>query len=93
VFARVALCGLRASAFLAFLIPVRCAASIGKAYVTELNRLVAELSTSSARRERVLLEERLKDVSQNLEAAEKEFSQFSGKNTATGGAAVRVVFV
>jgi hypothetical protein len=68
---------------------VRCA---GKAYVIELNRLVAELSTASARRERILLEERLKDVSQNLEAAEKEFSQFSGKNTATGGAAVRAVF-
>jgi uncharacterized protein involved in exopolysaccharide biosynthesis len=58
------------------------AAAMGEAYVAELNRLVAELSTSYARRERIFLEERLKDVSQDLEAAEKEFSQFSSKNTA-----------
>ncbi len=58
------------------------AAAMGEAYVAELNRLVAELSTSSARRERIFLEERLKAVSQDLEAAEKDFSQFSSKNTA-----------
>ena len=57
------------------------AAAMGQAYVAELNRLVAELSTSSARRERIFLEERLKSVSQDLESAEKEFSQFSSKNT------------
>ena len=58
------------------------AAAIAQAYVEELNRLVAELSTSSARRERIFLEERLKAVSQDLEAAEKEFSLFSSRNTA-----------
>src|SRR6266852_2723141 len=58
------------------------AAAMAQAYIEELNRLVAELSTSSARRERIFLEERLKAVSQDLEAAEKEFSQFSSKNTA-----------
>ena len=58
------------------------AAAMGEAYVAELNRLVVELSTSSARRERIFLEERLKAVSQDLEEAEKEFSQFSSKNTA-----------
>ncbi len=58
------------------------AAAMGQAYVEELNRLVAELSTSSARRERIFLEERLRAVNQDLEAAEKEFSQFSSKNTA-----------
>jgi uncharacterized protein involved in exopolysaccharide biosynthesis len=58
------------------------AAAMGEAYIAELNRLVAELSTSSARRERIFLEERLKEVSQDLETAEKEFSQFSSKNTA-----------
>jgi uncharacterized protein involved in exopolysaccharide biosynthesis len=58
------------------------AAALAQAYVEELNRLVAELSTSSARRERVFLEERLKTVNQDLEAAEKEFSQFSSKNSA-----------
>jgi uncharacterized protein involved in exopolysaccharide biosynthesis len=58
------------------------AAAMAEAYVTELNRLVAELSTSSARRERIFLEERLQSVSKELEAAEKEFSQFASKNTA-----------
>ena len=60
----------------------RRAAAMGQAYVEELNRLVAELSTSSARRERIFLEERLKGVNQDLEAAEKEFSEFASKNTA-----------
>lgn len=60
----------------------RRAAGMGQAYVEELNRLVAELSTSSARRERIFLEERLQAVSNDLESAEKEFSQFSSKNTA-----------
>lgn len=58
------------------------AAAMGQAYVAELNRLVAELSTSSARRERIFLEERLLAVNKDLESAEKEFSQFSSKNTA-----------
>lgn len=58
------------------------AAAMGQAYVEELNRLVAELSTSSARRERIFLEERLQAVSKDLESAEKEFSQFSSKNSA-----------
>jgi len=58
------------------------AAAMGQAYVEELNRLVAELSTSSARRERIFLEGRLQAVSQDLETAEKDFSQFASKNTA-----------
>jgi uncharacterized protein involved in exopolysaccharide biosynthesis len=58
------------------------AAAMGQAYVEELNRLVAELSTSSARRERIFLEERLKAVNQDLETAEKDFSQFASKNAA-----------
>jgi uncharacterized protein involved in exopolysaccharide biosynthesis len=58
------------------------AAAIAQAYVEELNHLVADLSTSSARRERIFLEGRLQAVSQDLEAAEKDFSQFASKNTA-----------
>jgi uncharacterized protein involved in exopolysaccharide biosynthesis len=58
------------------------AAAMGQAYVEELNFLVAELSTSSARRERIFLEGRLQGVSKDLEAAEKEFSQFASKNVA-----------
>ena len=58
------------------------AAAMAQAYVEELNRLVAELSTSSARRERIFLEGRLQGVNKDLEAAEKDFSQFASKNAA-----------
>jgi len=57
------------------------AASITTQYAAELNRVVNQLNTSSAHRERVFLEERLAEVKQDLEEAEKEFSQFSSKNT------------
>ena len=57
------------------------AQAIAKAYVDELNRLVSELSTSSARRERIFLASRLEQVNQDLESAEKEFSQFASKNS------------
>jgi uncharacterized protein involved in exopolysaccharide biosynthesis len=58
------------------------AAAMAQAYVEELNRLVAELSTSSARRERIFLEGRLQAVGHDLEESEKDFSQFASKNTA-----------
>src|SRR2546426_6931925 len=59
----------------------RRAAAMAQAHVEELDRLVAELSTSSAHRERVFLEERLTAVKQGLDQASKEFSQFASKNT------------
>jgi capsule polysaccharide export protein KpsE/RkpR len=55
---------------------------LAQAYVEELNRLITEVSTSSARRERIFLEGRLQAVNRDLEIAEKEFSQFSSKNAA-----------
>jgi capsule polysaccharide export protein KpsE/RkpR len=58
------------------------AAGMAQAYATELNRLLAELNTSSAHRERVFLEDRLREVNKDLEAAEQDFSQFASKNTA-----------
>jgi uncharacterized protein involved in exopolysaccharide biosynthesis len=58
------------------------ASAIANAYVEELNRLVTELSTSSGRRERIFLEGFLVQVKQDLENAEKEFSQFASKNNA-----------
>lgn len=58
------------------------AAAMARAYVTELDRLVAEVSTSSARRERIFLEERLKSVKQELDSAARNFSEFASKNTA-----------
>lgn len=58
------------------------AAAIAQAYVVELNRLVAEVSTSSARRERIFLEDRLRQVRTDLDNAAKKFSDFASKNTA-----------
>ena len=58
------------------------AAAIAHAYVEELNRTLAEVSTSSARRERIFLEGRVQAVSEDLEASEKAFGQFASKNTA-----------
>jgi uncharacterized protein involved in exopolysaccharide biosynthesis len=56
------------------------AAAIAQAYVEELNELVAELSTSSAHRERMFLEERLSAVKQDLDDASRKFSLFSSNN-------------
>lgn len=56
-------------------------AEIARAYVEELDRLAAELTTSSAHRERVFLEERLKTVKQELDSAQRDLSEFSSKNT------------
>jgi capsule polysaccharide export protein KpsE/RkpR len=61
--------------------PLR-AHNLAQAYVNELNRLVAEVSTSAARRERLFIEERLKVVKQELDTAAVEFSKFASKNTA-----------
>jgi uncharacterized protein involved in exopolysaccharide biosynthesis len=58
------------------------AAAMAEAYVEELNVLVAQLSTSSAHRERVFLEDRLKEVKRDLDDASLKFSQFASKNTA-----------
>lgn len=58
------------------------ATAMAQAYVEQLNRLVALLSTSAARRERIFLESRLQSVTAELEDAEKQFSQFASKNSA-----------
>lgn len=59
--------------------PKRASAMAGE-YVGSLNRVVVDLNTSSAHRERVFLEERLAEVKQSLESAEREFSEFASKN-------------
>ncbi len=61
--------------------PKRAAAMAGE-YVQQLDNLVTHVNTSSAHRERVFLEERLDEVKQDLESAEKNFSQFASKNVA-----------
>jgi uncharacterized protein involved in exopolysaccharide biosynthesis len=58
------------------------ARDIAQAYVEELNRLLSQVSTSSARRERVFIEQRLAAVSGDLEDAEKQFGAFASKNSA-----------
>jgi uncharacterized protein involved in exopolysaccharide biosynthesis len=58
------------------------AAALARAYVEELNHLVAELNTSAAHRERVFLEGRLKDVKEDLDRSSRDFSDFASKNTA-----------
>jgi uncharacterized protein involved in exopolysaccharide biosynthesis len=56
------------------------AAEMARAYVEDLNRRVSQLTTSSAHRERVFLEDRLKSVKQDLDQATLELSRFSSKN-------------
>jgi uncharacterized protein involved in exopolysaccharide biosynthesis len=58
------------------------AAAMAKEYIAELDRAMTELTTSSAHRERVFLEQRLKVVKQDLDKSAREFSEFSSKNTA-----------
>jgi capsule polysaccharide export protein KpsE/RkpR len=56
------------------------ARDMAQAYVEELNKLVNNLSTSSARRERIFLEERLKSIKNDLDASSRTLSQFSSRN-------------
>ena len=56
------------------------AQEIAQSYVQELNTLVNSLSTSSARRERIFLEDRLKSIKGDLDANARELSQFSSRN-------------
>jgi uncharacterized protein involved in exopolysaccharide biosynthesis len=56
------------------------ASRIAQGYVDELDRLVALDSTSEARRERIFLEGRLKEIKQDLDDSAKALSQFSTIN-------------
>lgn len=56
------------------------AQTICQAYVDELNQLSNQLSTSSARREREFLEERLKVIKKELDASAASLGRFSSKN-------------
>jgi uncharacterized protein involved in exopolysaccharide biosynthesis len=58
------------------------ATALAEEYVAQLNKVVTQLNTSSAHRERVFLEDRLQQVKAELEMAEKDFSKFSSKNGA-----------
>ncbi len=56
------------------------AAALAKAYVTDLNTRISQLTTSSAHRERVFLEGRLQSVKQELDTATLKLSRFSSQN-------------
>lgn len=59
--------------------PVR-ARDLVQSYLDELNQLVNQTSTSSARQERVFLEQRLREVQGDLENAQLELGDFSSRN-------------
>jgi capsule polysaccharide export protein KpsE/RkpR len=56
------------------------ARDLAEANVEELDKLVNRESTSSARRERIFLEERIKSVKSDLDASSRALSQFSSRN-------------
>ena len=56
------------------------ARDLAEAYVEELDMLVNRESTSSARRERIFLENRLKSIKNDLDASSIALSQFSSRN-------------
>jgi capsule polysaccharide export protein KpsE/RkpR len=58
------------------------ARGMAEEYVTQLNKLVMQVSTSEARRQRIFIEQRLVSVKNDLEEAEQQFSVFASKNTA-----------
>ncbi|HET7101713.1 MAG TPA: GNVR domain-containing protein [Terriglobia bacterium] len=58
------------------------AAAMTQEYVDQLNWVVAHLNTSAAHRERVFLDNRLKQVKADLEEAERNFSQFASRKGA-----------
>jgi len=58
------------------------ATNMANAYVEELDKVIAKVSTSSARRERMFIEQRLADEKKALEEAEQRFSKFASNSMA-----------
>jgi uncharacterized protein involved in exopolysaccharide biosynthesis len=58
------------------------ARDLAQAYLDELNLLVTRTNTSAAHRERVFIENRLRSVETDLEAAELNLGQFSSNSSA-----------
>jgi uncharacterized protein involved in exopolysaccharide biosynthesis len=56
------------------------ASNIARGYVAELNLIVTNNGTSAARRERIFLEERLKEIKQDLDDSSEALSRFSTKS-------------
>jgi len=60
----------------------KIAVAIAGAYVEELDRVVTRVSTSSARRERTFIEQRLVEERKQLDDSEKQLSQFASSTMA-----------
>jgi len=60
----------------------KLAMALANGYVEELDAVMAKVSTSAARRERVFIEQRLADENKSLHDAEQQFSQFASTNMA-----------
>ena len=58
------------------------ATELANGYVEELGSVMAKVSTSAARRERIFIEQRLADETATLQEAERQFSQFASTNMA-----------
>jgi capsule polysaccharide export protein KpsE/RkpR len=58
------------------------AKDLATGYVEELDTVMARVSTSAARRERIFIEQRLADENKSLQDAEQQFSQFASANMA-----------
>jgi capsule polysaccharide export protein KpsE/RkpR len=56
------------------------ARDLAASYVVELDKLVNAVSTSSARRERIFLEERVQTIKKDLDESSLALSQFSSRN-------------
>jgi len=57
------------------------ARDIAQSYLDELNKLVTQTSTSTARRERIFIEQRLHSVENDLERAQLDLSEFSSRSS------------
>jgi capsule polysaccharide export protein KpsE/RkpR len=60
----------------------KLATALAFAYIDELDRVMAQVATSSARRERIFLEQRLADEHKVLQESEEQFSKFASSNMA-----------
>jgi uncharacterized protein involved in exopolysaccharide biosynthesis len=60
------------------------ASGLAQAYLEELQRLTVELATSSARRERQFIEERLHEVKKDLDKAAQDLAVWSSANRTYG---------
>jgi len=56
------------------------AAAVAGAYVEALDHVMSQVATSSARRERIFIEQRLAEEKKALDDAEQKFSRFSSSN-------------